>query len=325
MHGRSLGVTALVFVATLGGCVANSAPVSPGLPTLTPGPSVAAPTSGSSPRILPSAVPSRPAEPAASGPPAEPSALRVDSFAAVVSQGLRVRTKPFVGATSRKLEPLLWDGAVVFVIAGPVAGSGYAWYLVKPLGEVDVQLHPDPPAVGWVAAGSHDGEPWLVPAASDCADNPLGWLESELQARPIGLDALSCFGDRSLTFRAWLSVAPGDGCRGTTGPWSISPAWLGPCARPSYRLADPSAKVSDEMLSLSIWIAPGVDTSALPKIDAAHWLLVDVVGQYAHPGAASCRATPTGGDGESPPIPELVVLDCRAQFVVTAVTAHADT
>ena len=67
-----------------------------------------------------------------------------------------------------------------------------------------------------------------------------------------------------------------------------------------------------------------VDLRSLPKLERDEWLDVDVVGQYAHPAASSCRATPTGGDGEGPSRPEVVVLGCRAQFVVTSMKAHAD-
>jgi hypothetical protein len=222
------------------------------------------------------------------------------------------------------LEPLLWDGAALFVIDGPVAGSGYDWYLIEPLGEVDVQVHPDPPAPGWVAAASRDGEPWIAPQPVDCLDTPLDWLQFDLTARPIGLDALSCFGDRQRAFTAWLSSESNGGCRGVTGPWTFEPAWLGPCPDPAYRLADPESDTSGDVNALPVAIAPYVDLDSVPELDAEEWLLVDVVGQYAHPDAASCRATPTGGDGEGPPRPEVVVLHCRDQFVVTSMKPHAD-
>jgi hypothetical protein len=230
-----------------------------------------------------------------------------------------------VGDASRKLEPLLWNGAGLFVIDGPVAGSGYDWYLVEPLQEVDLQVHPDPPPPGWVAAASREGEPWIAPIPGDCFDTPLGWLQFELTSRPIGLDALSCFGDRQLQFTAWLASESGGGCRDTTGPWTITPAWLGPCPDPAYRLADPDSNLANGVNSLAVTVAPSVDLRSLPKLEPDHWLLVDVVGQYAHPDASSCRATPTGGDGDGPPRPEVVVLRCRDQFVVTSMTTHTDT
>jgi hypothetical protein len=212
----------------------------------------------------------------------------------------------------------------VFVIDGPVAGSGYDWYLVQALPEVDLQTHPDPPPPGWVAAASHDGHPWISPLPNDCLETPLGWLQFDLNALPIDLEALSCFGDRQLRFEALLSSETGGGCRDTTGPWTIAPAWLGPCPDPAYRLSDPDSGAASGVNALEVTIAPSVDLRSLPKLEPDEWLDVDVVGQYAHPAASSCRATPTGGDGEGPPRPEVVVLGCRAQFVVTSMKAHAD-
>src|SRR4030095_16691388 len=95
---------------------------------------------------------------------ASAGAVRPDTFARVAPDDLRVRTKPGVGADSIKLEPLLWKDALVFVIDGPVAASGYDWYLVKPMGEADVQHHPDPPQDGWVARGGRAGEPGPPPS-----------------------------------------------------------------------------------------------------------------------------------------------------------------
>jgi hypothetical protein len=253
------------------------------------------------------------------------SRLRSDSFAEVVSDDLRVRTEPFVGESSRRLEPLLWAGAVLFVIDGPVSGSGYDWYLVQPISEVDLQVHPDPPPPGWVAAASRDGEDWLRPYTDNCFDTPLGWLEFEFVYPPAGLSGLACFGDRTLGFSASYSAGAREGCLETTGPWRIDPTWLAPCKDPVHRLAHPDADTAEEVRALEVRIDPSVDLGALPDLKADHWLLVDVVGQFAHPAAASCRALATGGDGEGPPRPEVVVLGCRQQFVVTSLTAHFDT
>jgi hypothetical protein len=249
----------------------------------------------------------------------------VNSFVRVVSGDLRARTEPFIGEASRKLEPLLWDGAVLFVIDGPVTGSGYEWYLVQPLAEVDIQVHPDPPPPGWVAAASREGEPWVAPFAVECLDTPLSWLKYEIVDPPIALSALSCFGDRTLRFTAWLSSQADAGCRDTTGPWQIDPAWLGPCPDPAYRLADADDDLIGEVHALDVTIGPSVDLRALPKLEPDQWLLVDVVGQFGHPASDRCRAVPTGGDGDGPPRPEVVVLRCREQFVVTSLKAHVDT
>ena len=263
--------------------------------------------------------------PTAIATPAARNKLQPDTFAEVVTDRLRVRSAPFVGEESRLLEPLLWDGARLFVIDGPHSGSGYEWYLVEPLGEVDVQIHPDPPPPGWVAAGSRDGQVWLKSSADECFDTPLGWLQFELLSAPVGLIGLSCFGDRPVRFTAWMSANADEGCRATTGPWRVDPAWLGPCPSPAYRLADADADLAGEVHALDVALEPSVDVRPLADLKPDHWLLVDVAGQFANPAADGCRATPTGGDGEGPPLPEVVVLHCREQFVVTELRPHTDT
>jgi hypothetical protein len=213
----------------------------------------------------------------------------------------------------------------VFVIDGPVSGSGYDWYLIDPLSEVDLQVHPDPPSPGWVAAASRDGEPWLAPSAAHCLDTPLGWLKSEFVYPPVGLSGVACFGDRTLRFTALYSSRSREGCVDTTGPWRIEPSWFAPCQDREYRLADPETNLPQGGNTLGVAIEPKVDLRDLPDLAPDEWLLVDVAGRFAHPAADDCRAVPTGGDGEGPPRREVVVLGCRAQFVVTAINSHGDT
>jgi hypothetical protein len=91
------------------------------------------------PSPIPSGPPPTPALPGSTAGPT-PAAIRPDSFVMVVTDDLRVRTKPEVSDASVRLEPLLWKGALLFVIDGPVEGSGYWWYLVQPMAEVDLAV-----------------------------------------------------------------------------------------------------------------------------------------------------------------------------------------
>ncbi|HET7702062.1 MAG TPA: hypothetical protein VFK35_01580 [Candidatus Limnocylindrales bacterium] len=90
--------------------------------------------------------------------PSLPPATRAGQFSPgavvdVVVTGLRVRTLPTVdNATSAKFEPLLGSGSKVRIIQGPVSADGYEWYLIEAIGS---------PQRGWVAAGDHDGTPWI--------------------------------------------------------------------------------------------------------------------------------------------------------------------
>jgi hypothetical protein len=74
----------------------------------------------------------------------------------VISDTLRVRSQPGTGPNSIKYEPLLLKGTEFSYLDGPVLASGYEWYLVtlrSPLGGGVTQ--------GWIAAGDHDGTPWI--------------------------------------------------------------------------------------------------------------------------------------------------------------------
>ena len=96
-------------------------------------------------------------------------AVKVGSIATVVSDDLRLRSRPEVSDASKKLEPLLQRGRHVFVVKGPVAGSGYRWYEVQPLGSTGDQ---SPGPFGWVAAADKTGEPWIKDGAFVCPKAP---------------------------------------------------------------------------------------------------------------------------------------------------------
>ena len=248
--------------------------------------------------------------------------FRPDTFVEVVTDDLRVRTKPEVSDDSVKLEPLLWKGALAVVVDGPVEGSGYDWYLLEPLGEVDLQVHADPPAYGWVAAAARDGDPWLAGFPITCEATPLGWLRYEFDWPPKELASLSCFGDRTLRFVAFLNSS-GTRC-GLDPPWSIEPRWLDPCGHPGFQLADADAQYG-ETRAIDVAIDPEVDLSGLPEVEPEGWLLVNVEGQYDHPAAGTCRRDPNASslDPDRPAL--LFVRDCRAQFVVTGISVYTDT
>ena len=89
---------------------------------------------------------------------ADPFDLRSGSIATVITNNLRVRSEPYVGSSSRLLEPLLNDGTPLSVIGGPVLASGYTWYEVVVPSEATVN---GGLLTGWVAAAK-DGQPWIA-------------------------------------------------------------------------------------------------------------------------------------------------------------------
>ncbi len=93
-----------------------------------------------------------------------PNSLVPDTAAVTVSNNVRVRSLPVVSDASERLTPLLKKGTRVFVLQGPVIGSGYDWYeVVVP----SVTKGPGP-MVGWVSVADKTDAPWLAPAKIDC-------------------------------------------------------------------------------------------------------------------------------------------------------------
>jgi hypothetical protein len=97
-----------------------------------PAPSISAAPSGQPTMPLgtppssqpPIAEPSAPSTSTQSAPPADSDPITADTYARVVTDDLRVRSKPGLSEGSKKLEPLLDRGALLVVLDGPVQVSG---------------------------------------------------------------------------------------------------------------------------------------------------------------------------------------------------------
>jgi hypothetical protein len=292
-------VASLVSVVLLAtGCVAGS-PASP-TPTTTP---VAT--------LTPAATPIPTETPTALEP------ITVDSIAVVVTNELLVRSKPGIDAGSKKLSPLLNAGQDVYVLAGPVAASGYQWYEVDPTMGAGTHFTPrsDPPS-GWVAAASKEGVPWLLPRRGVCTDRDLPEEFSDL-ADLHPTVGLACFGDRPMSFEATLGTYETCGQR----TWTIEPQWLGDAClgNDDMWLGDPDAEsYADVGDQVDAAFAPGVDTSRLhPGGEPRDWIRVRLTGQFDHPVARTCHGV---SDGETVPLdPDAIILACRAQFAITSI------
>lgn len=241
--------------------------------------------------------------------PANLAPIAVDSIALVVTNDLLVRSKPGVSEASRKLSPLLDADREVYVVAGPVAASGYTWYQVKPLtkpGEfVDLPF-------GWVAAASKDGEPWLAGGPVACPAKPSDYA-SFIAIRP--LVGLACFSDDDLTFDARLG-SPEATC-GVSMGWTIEPEWLaGTCPHPKFLLADLVTTSSTDAV-----IDPDLDvTDRHAGVEPKDWLKVNVTGHFDDAAARNCRGV--SQEIKVPLTPEEVVLTCRQQFVVISIELY---
>lgn len=261
----------------------------------------AEPSSG--PSLSPTAVPS--ATPAPSAPTS--AAIPVGRIAVVVTNDLRVRSKPRVAADSKLQTPLLDKGRAVYVVAGPVEASGFAWYQVAPMraddGFIDLPF-------GWVAAAGKDGEPWVEGDGYRCPSQPTG--VSAFLAVPA-LAGLACFGKHDLSISGLLA-RPEATCGVDIG-WTIAPEWLGStCPQPMFYLADATKAEA----SINLVLNPGIDVRHLdPGVEPPDWIAVRVTGHFDVRAAATCRGVVTEPGTTIELSPAEIVLSCRATFVVT--------
>jgi hypothetical protein len=307
IHGLVLVATLSVVLAACGGAAASPSPSTSPLPSAPSSPVPSAPVSPQP--SLPSGDPSDPADPGNPAPTPRPIAvIPDDSIAQVVTDGLRVRSKPGVSADSKLLEPLLDNGRLVFVADGPVEASGYTWYFIAPLGlgagEQDLP-------VGWVAIADKDGSAWVEERDANCPEKPDTFAEfSELDP----YIALACFGDDDLTFDA-ETIRPEATCGIDLG-WTIQPEWLGnTCPQPTYILIGEGAARDHYAVT-----EPGVEFLGVdPGVERDEAVEVAVTGAFDHPESENCRVERY--EPEAGPDPQIsreeAVLICRSQFVVT--------
>lgn len=286
---RALAVAVAVAVAISACGVASSAsPTVASSPIASSGVIASTPPTSppSSPDLTPSEVPSQAPEP------------NDDFVAGVVTTDLVVRTKPGTGADSEILRPSLNEPQLLYVLEGPVPASGYDWYLVTPLFP-DYLPHGEDPPSGWVAGAGKDGEPWIAAIS----DSPLNCpRQPDLYAIMYlsYLTSLACFGDRELTLEGTTK-----GCV-VSDPVTVEPGWL---SSVGCLIAQdgPDPQTVPYPAPLILRFADGGGVNADER--------VTVTGHFDDPAARTCRSTPSVGT--IPPAPELVVLGCRTQFVVT--------
>ena len=241
--------------------------------------------------------------------------LALESVAEVVTDDLRVRTEPGTFDKSTILEPLLQPGTKLYVVDGPVGGSGYRWYRVLTF---NVELSApgqtvDEPVVedGWVAVADTNGEPWVKAAAMDCPAKPS--TVQELVAID-GVVALACFGDTPLTVHARVldcqrsPELKNEGfCGAETGSASFQPSWFD---RSYQFLVPPEGAFNHDDSMLELHEDPlGTAPDPLP-----YGRPVNVTGQFNHPAASACTM-------DWYFVNDAATVYCRTVFAVTAIEA----
>ena len=169
-------VVLLMLVALISGCSSATPSSSPTTlvpsSTQTPGPISPPVVSTASPPAVFDGHPAAPstATPAPSGGPADPF---LDAVVVTVSDELVVRSEPRVSDDSIMYKPWLPLGTELYVLGGPVSGSGYTWYKVAPVSFGELEG----PGYGWVAMAGKDGEPWIALAKGPTAGADLAMAD----------------------------------------------------------------------------------------------------------------------------------------------------
>lgn len=314
-------------VLLMGGCVVALGPE----PSAMPEPATPDPSSSASP--MPSTPPASPAVAVASeatstptpiaspSPVVAPEPLRVDGLAKVVAEGLRVRSAPDVSADSELLDSLA-PGRMLFVVDGPVAGSGYEWYLVAPIPDGEdygdawdptwgdgESFDPGRPyraiasPIGWVAGSSREGTPWVVGLRFGCPDPD----SFSLGLSP--LVALSCYGDTSLRLSLWGGFTAAESGRVET--YSGEPGLPGWLMDHSLRRYWFPAGIVDPGEFFGTALDPASFPNGVPPTGSFEW---NIVGHFDDDAARTCRPS---GESHNPDDPSASVLMCRATFVIT--------
>jgi hypothetical protein len=250
-----------------------------GLTSVAPsiGPSVVSPTGSGVPPPT-----------AATGASASAStAIAVDMVVRTVAPDLQARSAPSVGASSRKVEPLLPQDSRLFVIAGPISADGFVWYQVLSFDGVF-------PGV-WIAGAGLDGAPWLAPDPQPCPTPPL---DSAALQDLVPYGGLACFGGNEIQLMGDVHCELGDVDRAYSGP-----DWLRDDRSCTIDLG------GGETMEI---FDGGINGLTYPTTQRAL-----VSGHFDDPKAASCVYA------LDPPAPDpaTVVVNCRAMFVGTAIEA----
>ena len=282
----------------------------------TPSPSASAAASPSATAAdSPDGSPAGTAEPGAA-----PPDLAHDTIVTTLVDGLSVRAEPALGG---ELLGTLALGAPSFVVDGPTASDGYAWFLVSGLGlpantgctgPAETEPFSCPVWWGWAAAASETGDPWLQPTgADDCPDEPL-----TAESLSIGVTAimrLACFGSEPITFRGWYPEVPDDaGLGGACASQDEPSGWL-LCQNINYDFV--LADEDQDFFGIGVRVSTDPAGSAsMPE--RGTW--VEVTAHLDDPAAEGCdEAAHAAGEPDRPD--EQIVLDCRAELVLDAAEA----
>jgi hypothetical protein len=228
----------------------------------------------------------------------DPLYLTVQAAAVTTTPNLRVRSLPVVSDSSVRFEPLLDQDTRLFVLAGPVIGSGYDWFRViaPTVTRADGQ-----PMSGWVAVAGKTGEIWAKDLDLGCpsADSVIKLADLQrLGTGPTPDGGLSCFGGTTITTRANVHVDCGQVVPGSSNPGD----WIEATAWPSVVMTDGIATFAGRVTPASVGSVCNLGQDAIWTIE----------GHFGDADALSC--VPSSASDPA-------TYRCSAVFVITGLTA----
>jgi hypothetical protein len=183
-------------------------------------------------------------------------------------------------------------------------------------------------AVGWtepnaVGVGrefwqSVDGLSWtpanapMVPPPPQVPAGSCPALPTLQQLVDMGsLKAASCYGQKSLTVRAYSSDC--GGCGGTGFP-RHSPDWIASAGGASWYVSTTATTPGGPGIRMGVWPLPSAHLT--PPTEGT---LVEITGHFNDPVSPDCRIIPSLVGAELPPVSD-AAAGCRQAFVVTSFT-----
>ena len=307
-----------IGAAVLGVLAACAAPgdQSPSLESLAPSEAprgqVGAATAAPSATVMPSVGAS--AQPAA--------AIAMDELVRTTVGNLTVRAEP--STASERLGVLPVEMAA-FTVAGPVQADEYTWYRLASPGHFAAEVctvEPRPfhcgPWIGWAAGLTPTGDRWIERFEPDCAPG----RDTTTYLSMDSLTRLACAGDDEWRLVTYLARAGGRGC---FPAWLVDPNWMDQSC--SLFFPQPIESEFDSDTRIQGFIPP--ELGQFDEFDELKGSWVEVVGHLDDPIAQTCTAVrnemmnPVDPVPLPQPDPELVILMCRLNLMVTEVSATA--
>jgi hypothetical protein len=176
---------------------------------------------------------------------------------------------------------------------------------------------PNAVGVGRELWQSVDGTSWtptnapMVPPPPQVPAGPCPAAPTLQQLVDIGsAKAASCYGQTSLTVRAYSSDC--GGCGGTGFP-RHSPGWIAAAGGAPWYVSTTATTPGGPGIRMGVWPLPSANLTP-PKEGTQ----VEITGHFNDPVSPDCRIIPTFVGAELPPV-SVAAAECRQAFIVTAI------